>query len=252
MIIYEINQLTFKKNLDLLKFYEKLVGICPQNDLYEIFSNTHPLISEWLFAFTFGLEIPEKMKECEVFISILMVFSSEIEIIPELLNMNIVKFLQNSLIYHYSLQLKSLDILLNFFCHGCSTIKILLQNIKPIIFGLIFSTMCEEISRKALECICICVICGDDEICLGLLNYDLIQHIIMHLGDLDVEHIVLLLKTIEKILFFSEEISQMSDEQNRFFDILLELGCEKKLEILTLHQSKLISLLSLHILEKYF
>lgn len=251
LIINEISQIGFFSHLNQLNTFAKIFELCSENEITLIFSNTEFLFKKFLLSFSQYDEI--KSKEISIFFSLLLHLSSFSEIIPNLVNMNIGEFLNSYLCKSpVEFQSKSLDIILNLFCHSSKTIKFLLHSLKNTIFNLMIYISVEEIMRKSLQSICICFICGDDEICFELLNKEIFGLILTSLDHWDIDHLILLMKTIEKILFYGQEIRNNTDEQNVFFELFCILKGEEQLEKMTMHPSKTISLMALHIIDKYF
>lgn len=247
MIFSQLAQRFAEKPLFLLDFSKKLAHACPENQLFEFFRESSELLTEFLRGFS--KKSAGFIEKIDDFLSILTVFSSEIDIIPELLQINeLIGFFKENL----KVSAQSLEILLNLLCHSANTIKFLLQFLKNELFCLIFCESREEFRRKALQSVCLCVICGDDEVFESLISAELLNKLLAELNHWEIDHLLVILKTLEKILFFCEEKSKSLDEQSEVFELLLELETEKRLEMLVEHNSKVISLLALHLLDRYF
>ena len=251
MILKEIVLSSQSMSFELLKLSSKLIQICPENEIFDVFLNLETLFKNLLSIFSKC--DPIKSEETYEFIQMLFIISSQIDLTPNLLNMDLNIFLENSLMNNnHECRSKILDVVLNFFCHSSQTIKILLPSLKDALFSLIFGSN-DEIMRKSLQSICLCFICGDDEICIGLFSHKLCEKILEQFdNEYDNDHLMLMLKTIEKILFYGGSFEKNNDEQNIYFEDFCCLGGEEKLEKLLSHNSKTISLMALHIIDKYF
>lgn len=251
MIFKELAKKYAENPLFLLDFLKNLAETCPETQLFEFFREVAELLNELLYVFSW--KTSNFLEKLEDFFAILTVFSSEIDIIPEFLQMNnLPSFFKGNL----KLSPQTLEILLNLLCHGANTIKFLLQTVKTQLFSLVFDENLENFNentaKKALQSLCICIICGDDEICADLLTPELLKRFLQELNHWEIDHVLIILKTLEKILFFCEEISKNLDDQSTVFESLLDLNVEKRLETLINHRSKPISLLAMHLLDKYF
>lgn len=250
MILSESGTISGFSNAFQLKFLTKIFENCAENEIYELFMTSEPLISNFILSFV--VYDSSNAQERIAFLSLLINISSYVEIIPYLFKMNIEEFIYKTLSSSpFDHQLKLLDLILNLFCHSSQTIKDLLPRLKSEMFSLVFMESNEEISKKALQALNVCLICGDEEICFELLTKELFEKILKEMESTDVDHAILMLKGVEKILFYGQ-ILVGCDEQNMFFEAFCEMKGEEILEKLTEHKSKTISFLALHIIDTYF
>ena len=244
----EVSSISSEFLLNILKRTFENVSEC---EMFEIFSNTESLISKFFLQFLpSDIQNDNKFDE---FLALLTNISSRAEIIPFLIKMNIGSlilklFKMTPSSYH----LKILDIILNLLCQGSETIKQLLPLLKDFLLSMVLHYSSNEVSKKALQALAVCLICGDEEICIELLTNELFEKILMETENDDVDHAILMVKAVEKTLFFGQILVRNSDEQNCFFEAFCQLGGEETLERLTENPSKTISFLALHIIDTYF
>lgn len=222
-----------------------------ESDSLELFSNTQSILSDLLLSMAFG--DPLKAKETNEILNLLNTITSNSEVIPYLLKIDFTESISKGFLdCDTNQKSKILDFLSNLFCHSSQTIKYILPFFKQEIFALVRYNQFGEIRKKAIQCLAACLICGDEEICFQILTKEIFQEILRELDDLDIEHVILILKAVEKILYYGKVLVCDSDEQNPFFDVFCNLQGEELLERLCDHNSKLISFLALHIIDTYF
>lgn len=250
MILNEIGEVSSISSEFLLNILKRTFENTSECELLEIFSNTESLTSKFFLEFSSSDILSEA--KFDDFFKVITCISSRSEIIPFLIKMNIGSLILKLLKSSPSYRLKILDVILNLLCQGSEAIKQLLPLLKDFLLSLVLLPSSNEVSKKALQALVVCLICGDEEICIELLTKELFEKMMRETESDDVDHAILMVKAVEKTLFYGQILVRNSDEQNCFFEAFCQLGGEETLERLTENSSKTISFLALHIIDTYF